>query len=132
MSRTTHTYAKLEVTEATWQEIADKLRAAGYDHAFHDGVIDMHGIGLQQLERHPEQLSEVSYRLGTEQTLRKLAKLVDNATPPGLGFVLVLATFGEPDESHQHMAYMSSIQRDTASRMLRELLGKWEQEGTVR
>jgi len=47
----THTYATLDVSEATYVEIARKLRAAGYDHAFIDGgetskVIDMHGIGL--------------------------------------------------------------------------------------
>lgn len=46
----THTYALLEVSPETYQEIADKLKEAGYDHAFieDDGkiVIDMHGIGL--------------------------------------------------------------------------------------
>lgn len=44
--RQTHTYAELEVSAAAYDEIAGKLRAAGYDHAFHDGTIDMHGIGL--------------------------------------------------------------------------------------
>jgi hypothetical protein len=44
----THTYAALEVTQSTFDEIAAKLKAAGYDHAFDDeeGAIDMHGIGL--------------------------------------------------------------------------------------
>jgi len=48
MSRfaSTHTYAELVVSASTYDEIAAKLRAAEYDHAFHDGVIDMHGIGL--------------------------------------------------------------------------------------
>jgi hypothetical protein len=44
--RTTYTYAELEVSAAAYDEIAGKLRAADYGHAFHDGTIDMHGIGL--------------------------------------------------------------------------------------
>lgn len=43
----THTFAELEVSAAAYDEIAAKLREAGYDHAFTDeGAIDMHGIGL--------------------------------------------------------------------------------------
>jgi hypothetical protein len=46
----THTYAVLEVSQATYDEIAGKLAEAGYDHAFHvdDGrvLVDMHGIAL--------------------------------------------------------------------------------------
>lgn len=48
--RTTHTYAILEVSEQAYREIRERLKAAGYAHAFHedDGreVIDMHGIAL--------------------------------------------------------------------------------------
>lgn len=44
--RTTHTFAELQVSAEAYDEIAALLRAAGYDHAFVDGVIDMHGIGL--------------------------------------------------------------------------------------
>lgn len=46
----THTYAGLEVSAATYDEIAAKLRAAGYDHAFDGDVIDMNGIGLIRAE----------------------------------------------------------------------------------
>lgn len=53
MLRTTHTYAELPVSKATFDEIAAKLKTAGYDHAFDSlsyegvgGTIDMHGIGL--------------------------------------------------------------------------------------
>lgn len=43
----THTFALLELSQASYDEIAKKLRAAGYDQAFHeDGTIDMHGIGI--------------------------------------------------------------------------------------
>lgn len=46
-----HTYAVLELSAAAYDEIANKLKEAGYDHAFDiqsDGrvVIDMHGIGV--------------------------------------------------------------------------------------
>lgn len=45
--RQTHTYAELELSTAAYDEIAAKLRAADYDHAFmDDGTIDMHGIGV--------------------------------------------------------------------------------------
>lgn len=49
--RTTHTFAGLEVSQPCYDEIARKLRAAGYSHAFmDDGAIDMHGIGLMRAE----------------------------------------------------------------------------------
>ena len=44
----TRTYAVLELSAAAWDEIATKLRAAGYDHAFMEGgEIDMHGIAVK-------------------------------------------------------------------------------------
>lgn len=43
----THTYVTLEVSQAAYNEIATKLREAGYDHVFgDDGEIDMHGLAL--------------------------------------------------------------------------------------
>ena len=49
----THTFAKLEVSAKTFDEIKRKLESAGYDHTFlEDGnVIDMHGIGLVSFQR---------------------------------------------------------------------------------
>ena len=47
-----YTYAELEVSPAVYDEIASKLRAAGYGDAFvtehgeHNPTIDMHGLGL--------------------------------------------------------------------------------------
>jgi hypothetical protein len=47
MIRTTHTYAELEVSEATYKEIKEKLKDAGYDHCFmDDGAVNMIGIAL--------------------------------------------------------------------------------------
>lgn len=51
----TYSYVILPVSKAAFDEIAGKLRAAGYDQAFHDEedgglvglVIDMHGLALQ-------------------------------------------------------------------------------------
>ncbi len=48
--RVTHTFAELKVSAAAFDEIAARLRAAGYDHAFIDGAIDMHGLGLTRAE----------------------------------------------------------------------------------
>ncbi|WP_175777473.1 hypothetical protein [Burkholderia anthina] len=43
----THTVATLDVSAMTFQEIAGKLRAAGYGHLFMmDGTIDLTGIGI--------------------------------------------------------------------------------------
>ena len=57
---TTHTYAILEVSAATYEEITTKLREAGYKQVFHvevrrasgviHTVIDMHGIALAKEE----------------------------------------------------------------------------------
>lgn len=41
-----HTFAELEVSLETYNEIKKLLEKAGYHHAFVDGAIDMHGIGL--------------------------------------------------------------------------------------
>jgi len=43
--RVTHTYAKLVVSTAVYDEIRAKLLAAGYEHA--------HGIGLERDAREP-------------------------------------------------------------------------------
>jgi hypothetical protein len=45
--RQTHTVVTLEIHDAAYQDIAKKLRDAGYDHAFSDdGQIDMTGIAV--------------------------------------------------------------------------------------
>jgi len=43
-----YTYAELEVTAATFEEIELKLLEVDYGHTFHKGVIDMKGIGLKK------------------------------------------------------------------------------------
>jgi hypothetical protein len=49
MLRTTYTYVEMELSDSAYNEIASKLRAAGYDHAFDkDGTIDMHGLAVKR------------------------------------------------------------------------------------
>lgn len=45
--KTTHTYAILEISAGAYAEIRALLDAAGYQHAFHDDVVDMHGIAVR-------------------------------------------------------------------------------------
>lgn len=51
----TYTFAELTVSPETFAEIAEALKAAGYDHAFHEGRIDMNGIALvrRAVEEYP-------------------------------------------------------------------------------
>lgn len=47
-----YTYVIMNVSSATYEEIARKMREAGYAHAFHyergeSAVIDMHGIAVR-------------------------------------------------------------------------------------
>lgn len=57
---TTHTFAVLEVSRSTFEEIKKKLNDAGYDHAMIGGgkggrlTIDMHGIGLECKDNEPK------------------------------------------------------------------------------
>lgn len=47
MITSTYTYVTLGVSRKAYDEIAEKLHAAGYDHAFNGDLIDMHGIALE-------------------------------------------------------------------------------------
>lgn len=49
--RTTHTFVTLAISQAAYEEIKQKLLAAGYNHSFvynfnDEETIDMQGIGL--------------------------------------------------------------------------------------
>jgi hypothetical protein len=96
----THTFAELEISQPAWNEIAQKLRAAGYDHAFVDEkTIDMHGIGLtptapglvemtvnehgQRFFRYPERVQPIDF-VPKPTTLNVLG-LMHVGEPPPLG-----------------------------------------------
>lgn len=59
--RQTHTFAVLELSAQAYNEIAEKLRAAGYHHAFDmkAQLIDMHGIAVT-----PDPKDELLHRCG--------------------------------------------------------------------
>jgi len=62
----THTYAVLRVSRQTYDEIARRLREAGYGHAFvpvtGETLIDMHGIALGRLPVVKGKLQKVDSR----------------------------------------------------------------------
>ena len=47
----TRTFATLEISKAAFDEISEKMKAAGYDHAFldHGNVVDMEGIAVAKV-----------------------------------------------------------------------------------
>lgn len=49
-----------------------------------------------------------------------IARVIKGAVPPGWEFFLLLASIGE----HGRMTYMSSIERDDAVKLLREIASK--------
>jgi hypothetical protein len=55
MIRSTHTLAELELSPAAYEEIANKLLDARYDHAFlgEGGMIDMSGIAITRKKPDP-------------------------------------------------------------------------------
>lgn len=59
MMRSTHTYVTLEVSQETYDEVRRLLLAADYQHVFHDGLIDMHGIALERSETHGKVLPRI-------------------------------------------------------------------------
>jgi hypothetical protein len=80
--RTTHTYVELELSPAAYDEIAGKLKAADYGHAFmDDGAIDMHGLAVTRApEVHVEMApgAEVpTMSVGTKEEEAAFADLPD-------------------------------------------------------
>lgn len=55
----THTYVIMELSPAAYDEIAQKMREAGYDHVFgEDGEIDMYGIAVTRVWPWVKEFSE--------------------------------------------------------------------------
>lgn len=72
--RNTYTIATLELSRTAYEEIAAKLREAGYDHAFDGGLIDMTGIGV--LPSKTEDVPTPSY---DENSVEDMRQRKDNA-----------------------------------------------------
>jgi hypothetical protein len=60
MSPSTHTFVKLEISAEAFEEIAARLRAAGYYHVFKDEnqMMDMQGIALIPERANAEKVRE--------------------------------------------------------------------------
>lgn len=66
----THTHANMEVSDSTYTEIHEKLKASGYEHAFgSNGSIDMYGIALVRKERKTNEPPEFYLRLKVSMTI---------------------------------------------------------------
>jgi hypothetical protein len=77
MTRSTHTYAVLEISSAVYNEIASKLRDAGYDHVFDGAVIDMHGIALQAATDEQDAALRDTESVGADRLARECCRAVD-------------------------------------------------------
>lgn len=76
----TRTYAILDVSDSTYQEVYQKLSEAQYFHVFHDTVIDMHGIALRS-----GSMSEDIERTGIPADVDRMLKWFDyDHLPPHL------------------------------------------------
>lgn len=80
----THTFATMQVTALTFEEIKSRLLAAGYDHAIHDNpdggtIIDMHGIGLE-VENPDNALPQFALTAEDLQIHRSMAENTDEVT----------------------------------------------------
>lgn len=74
--RSTHTYARLPLSQAAYDEIAAKLKTAGYGHAFDsNGDIDMHGIGVCVDEPDPNECLMGSDWQPSEVTITENSKV---------------------------------------------------------
>ena len=54
--RQTHTYAVMKISKKAFDEIAQKLKDAGYAHSFiNSNEIDMHGIAIKPVTPEDEE-----------------------------------------------------------------------------
>lgn len=84
MGRSTHTYALLTVSSATYHEIKQRLMTAGYDHAFHDNPgdpenprIDMHGIALIPVHMPTREDWERRHAEGTPKNVKPIDDAIE-------------------------------------------------------
>lgn len=80
-----HTFAMLELSASAFEEVKEKLTAAGYSHAFTevDGkpVIDMHGIGVVAVEDHAAHALRIERKLNLVlERLEHMSKQLDDLT----------------------------------------------------
>ena len=61
-----------------------------------------------------------------EEEARRVAGLIDAATPADVGFTLLLFNYGEEGDEGLFLTYISSADRETMRGGLRDLLAKWD------
>lgn len=62
--------------------------------------------------------------INIEQTAREVGEVIKSALPPGVGFALLMYTFGEDG----WMTYLSNGEREDMIKAMKELLLKLEKE----
>lgn len=88
---TTHTVATLEVSATAYDDIAGKMRAAGYDHAFLEpgngdhAIIDMVGIGLERGPTPDYVALRKAERDARAEIVKRVVKVGDVLTHSGCG-----------------------------------------------
>ena len=124
MIRTTHTYAELPISQRAWNEIAGKLKAAGYDHVFNreGNCIDMSGIGLTIEPDKPVEPGESpSHRVSRalQGIARKLEDMLNKAAGTHVYWSLFVWTGGRA-------SYIANANREDVVTTLKMLMKKWE------
>lgn len=105
--RQTHTYATLEISQSTFDEIKAKLEAAGYQDQFHkDGdtlLVDMHGIAVHAPRKAKPVRLDANGSAVSPEMLREIHKRAQDTygveDPIATGLVLAhepLATYEIP------------------------------------
>lgn len=81
----------------------------------------------------PESAAETAYRLQSERECRRIATLIRAELPKNRGFVLLTCDIGKghQHETFQNTAYVSSLHRLDAAKLLMELIGHWIDSGTL-
>lgn len=70
--------------------------------------------------RGPESLTDKQVRLLHEMNTASIARQVHDLVPPGCGFLLFVADYGQAG----NLAYVASVDRNDAVRMVREWLAR--------
>lgn len=110
----THTYAELAVPERVYHAIRSLMEEAGHAIGECGDPLDMHGVALVP---HGETTGAE-----LESEGRKLAEMIAEQIPPGMGFFVSMFAFGDAGDS----TYISNAQRADVAAMMRELLVKLE------
>ncbi len=85
------------------------------------------------MSKRPETPEEIKYRLHSERECRRIADLIKAELPESRAFILLTADIGpgHSKTTFQSTAYVSSIRRGDAAKLMMELVGHWLDSGTL-